>query len=312
MSRTRAGTYTGFGYDGQGRVTSTRTGAGAATHFSRTISGHTLTVTTSLPTGGELLDSTAVTGSTTTWTRTGADGASASLAATGASRTLTTADGTRSTLTLAPDPRWGLDAPVPATLTSGASTVAASGSAGPAAGQAGSAISRSLTVAGSTWTFRYRPDTRTATRTDPAGQTTTTRFDAQGRVVASAIGSNISINYTYGPDGRVASTTLGSGAGARTWTYRYTGSTTTITDPAGGVQQRTLTATGALAKVQGPGAQGMLISRDAAGRVTGFNAPGSGQYRLTWGGNGTWRRSTLRPARAARSSPASTTTPPAS
>ncbi len=279
--RPAAGTRATYTFDETGRLSSVTDGGNQTTTYDRHVDAQTATVTTTLATGAKITDSVTASGDTTTYGHTDGAGGQARMARSGAQRTFTGADGTRATVTLAPDPRWGNDAPVPASVTSG--TVTLDGSAERSPNQA---VKRTMSVNGKTWTFGYDPAARTATRTDPTGVTTTVGYDGAGRVQRTVSSSGVPVTYTYGQDGRIGAITIGTEPGARTWRYTYSGHTLAVTDPAGGVQRRTYSATGALLSIAGPGGSGLSLQRDSADRVIGFAAPAGGAYAVTWGANG--------------------------
>ncbi len=283
-----SGVTTQFRYDDQGRLTSQTSGGGAMTSYSRAVTDGRLVVTTSLPSGAQLADTVAHAGTGLTRTHTDADGATTSQAESGDQRTVTTADGRTLQATLAPDPRWGADAPV---LTHFAERSTASGEAGltqtetlTATGGSGATpatLDRTVTVADATWHVHYDPATRTAGVTDPAGIATTTTTDAAGRVTARSGGGRVGSTYSYGADGRIASITVGTGPDARSWRFTYGTYTVTTIDPAGGKQVRTVDAAGRTVAIAGPGTQTLTLTRDGAGRITGFATGTGGAYLLT-------------------------------
>ncbi len=273
-----AGRYLRYTYDAQGRLASSTGGTGATTTYSSSNSGSGRTVETDYPGGATAVDTVAVEGSATRWTHTDTVGAVTTLEASAAQRTITLPGGRTIDMTLAPDPRWGTDAPVLASVSDGGrrstTAAAAPNRAAP------TTPSRTLTVDGKSWTSGYDPATRTATNTDPTGAAITTSYDAKGRVVLRRSGG-LPVGYHYDGDGRIDRITLGTGPDARIWTYAYRPGRTTVTDPEHDVQQRINTVLGGLLSVSGPGASGITLHRDAADRITGFAAPGAGTYQIT-------------------------------
>ncbi len=274
-----AGNYLGYTYDGQGRLTSSTDGTGATTRYLRSTSASGLTVETDFPSGATAVDTVSVNGSTTRWSHADTSGAITAVAATAAHRVVTLPDGRSIDIRLAPDPRWGLNAPVLAAVADGDRHTTSTATAG-AIGTGETTSSRTVTVDGRSWTFGYDPATRTAISTDPTGARATVGYDAKGRVV-SRRAAGPAVSYRYDDRGRIDRITLGTGPDARVWTYAYTPGLTTVTDPEHGVQRRTSTVTGALLSVTGPGSAGVTLHRDAADRITGFAAPGAGTYQMT-------------------------------
>lgn len=277
-----AGATEQYRYDDQGRLLSTTTGAGASTGYSRSNTDGHLTVTTTLPTGAQLIDTVARDGDTVTRTHTDASGGTTTQVENGDDRTITAPSGGTVQLSYAPDPRWGADAPVLKTGQGDSSDVAQTATAATGSGpEAAVALDRAITLAGATWTFHYDPDTRTSTVTDPAGITSATVTDADGRILTRSGGGRVAVGYGYDGQGRLASVTLGTGPDARTWRYEYRPHTIAITDPAGGVQVRTLDAAGRLTSVTGPGSQSLTLGRDGSGEIISFAAATGGTYQLT-------------------------------
>lgn len=266
-----AGVGTEFDYDSSGRLVNKTDSTGARTTYGRETSGGNLTITTTLPGGGRAVDVTAINSHSTTWTHTDASGVSRSVTANAAQRAIGLPGGRSVTVTLAPDPRFGMDAPVAASVVDGVSR---------AIGET-TGTTKKVTVDGNTWTYGYDSTSRTSTTTDPAGVTRSAIFDTHGRVITEQ-NNGLGTTYTYDTSGRIVSVTLGTGADARDWKYAYDRrGPVTVTDPAGGVQVRTSSATGGITSVVGPGNSGLNLHRDAAGRVNGFSAPGGSPFDLT-------------------------------
>ncbi|MET3803754.1 RHS repeat-associated protein [Nakamurella sp. UYEF19] len=276
----RTGTEFRAEYDEQGRMAASRDGTGARTGYQRELAGNTLTVTTTPPTGGSIVDTVSRAGAVTTWLHKDAAGTAQSVAANGSDAILTDADGSTSTVTLAPDPRWGDDALLVSKMVSGTTTVTGSRA------NSGTDVEKTWSVDGNTWKFAYDEASRTTTQTDPAGLRTTAVHDTTGRITGTTAPGAAPISYTYGTAGRVASITVGTGVDARVWTYAYSGDTVTVTDPTGAVRTLSLTPTGGLRKLLGPAGSGFDLSLDASDRVIGFGTHSGSSYRVTWGANG--------------------------
>ena len=274
-----AGNDIAYSYDGQGRLTGTTNGAGTRTTYERDLVGDTLTVHTRYPGGSQAVDLVSVAGGTTTRTHTEPSGAVTTMAVTGLHRTIGLPDGGKLAFTLAPDPRWGTDAPIPAAITGDRDSVTSVAPPVPAAGAVVPSM-RTVTVDGHSWSYGYDPATRTASSTDPGGGRITAVYDQQGRVMRRDDGG-LSTGYGYDGAGRLARVTLGVGPDARTWTYGYSPGVVTVTDPMGGVQKRSSSKTGAITSIAGPGSSGLTLGRDPSDQLTGFAAPGSGSYALT-------------------------------
>jgi RHS repeat-associated protein len=165
------------------------------------------------------------------------------LVATNGKTTRTGPDGTVATVARGPDPRFGLSAALPSSL-----TIANAG--GPQSSltmsravnlQSASdplslsTLSDSVTLNGRTSTRLYEAATRTFTRTKASGRRSVTVVDALGRRIEDRMTGIAPTTYAYDVRGRLQSVTQGSGANARTVTLGYdaTGSVATVTDSLG-------------------------------------------------------------------------------
>ncbi|HEY7812498.1 MAG TPA: hypothetical protein VIC62_04630, partial [Nakamurella sp.] len=279
------GLHTAFSYDEQGRLISRTDPTGIITSYQRAAANGSATVTTSVD-GDTVATDTVTSGAEgTTFGHTDATGVSTTVADAGTKRTVTSAQRTLA-ITLAPDPRWGTDAPIPATVTvadtsggTGGTSVSASRSA------SGTTTTSTVSVDGKIWTYASDSTARTTTATDPNGLTRTTTIDDHGRVVSTTV-QGVPVRYGYDDMGRVVTVTVGTGGDARTWTYAYQPGTITVTDPVGDKTVQTVNATGVVTAVAGPSGTGYTTTVDTAGHITGFAAAGAGTYTVTWGANG--------------------------
>jgi RHS repeat-associated protein len=281
---------TGFGYDENGRLLSRTDPAGTITTYQRAVQGGAATVTTSVGGARVATDTVASAGGAITFSHTDGSGVTSTVLSSGTDRTVTAA-GRSTTISLAPDPHWGMDAPIPAAIAivdvpgvGGAGGGAAVRASAGRSSQGRSTTSR-ISVDGKTWTYVYDSTARTITVTDPTGATRTTGVDSRGRVVTTTV-QGVPVGYAYDDRGRITTITLGTGAGARTWTYRYDTGSITVTDPLGTSTRETVNAVGIVTAVGGPGGTGFSTSLDTAGRITSFASAGSGATSITWGGNG--------------------------
>lgn len=118
---------------------------------------------------------------------------------------VTEADGTRTTTTLVPDPRFGMAAAVPATTTvrtpaglqltaSATRTVVLTDPEDPLSLET---QTETTTVNGRTTTTVFDAATRTYTTTTPAGRVSTATIDPQGRVTRTQTGTLTPVDFTY-------------------------------------------------------------------------------------------------------------------
>jgi len=231
-----------FGYDSLGRLTRDEDPATGFKTLDRTGTANTYTVTLTtalnrtstyrvepLATGGTRQRDTEPDG-TQTEIRTGAD----------AVRTTTAANGTVTSLTEGPDPRFGMQAPIPKALTLRMPSGLTSSWAMTRAVTLGdpnnllslTSQTDTMTVNGRTSMSTYAASTKTRTNRSQANRVVTTSLDAQGRVVREQVDSLEPVAFMYDPRGRLSTVTHGTGGTARTSTFTYNteGLLETITD----------------------------------------------------------------------------------
>jgi RHS repeat-associated protein len=274
------GVVTQYQYDKDGRLTTRTDGVGTAVRFERHVVGSTTTVTAKLSDGTSVRDSVEeLDDGTVRRTHVAADGRTTALEAAGMTRRLTTPGKRAVVIELAADPRWGMDAPVTASVSSGAASVEESrtGSA--------QALTRppvtKIGVDGATWSYAYDPTERATTTTDPSGRTERVSFDNSGRVLSRQRAGAPQTTYHYADSGRIDRITLGTGAEARTWQYRYSPGHAMVIDPLGRRQVTVLGPDGVPTSITGPGSIDTALTTDAMRRLSGFAGPDGNQYRIT-------------------------------
>jgi RHS repeat-associated protein len=149
-------------------------------------------------------------------------------------------DGTASSQTLGADPRWGIQAPIPAgqTITLGNLTMNVSSNRTASVGTPGDPFSLttqidSTTINGKVYTSTYTAGARTYTFTTPAGRSVNTTLDSQERVISSGIAGLLPTTFCYDTLGRLGSVT--KGARVVTLSYDSNGFLQSITP--GAIQQ---------------------------------------------------------------------------
>jgi YD repeat-containing protein len=180
-----------------------------------------------------------------TWTRIAPDGTQ-TVASQRPDGTTTTVqpDGTHVDARLAPDPRWGMQAPItanetvrlPSGLTRTTTFSRTVTLATPGDPRRVSALADTLTVNGRAFKTTYTGSTRTFTSTSPTGRQMTITLNGQGHVATDQVAGVLPITYSYDGRGRLVTATQGSGAEARTVTldYRSDGYLGKVTEPLGG------------------------------------------------------------------------------
>src|SRR6185503_2375545 len=153
------------------------------------------------------------------------------------SRTLTLRDGTVVNTQVGPDPRFGMQTPIPKkhTITTPGGLpwdAAASRPATLSAPEDPLSLTDQtdqVTVNGRTYTRVYSAATRTFTLTSPAGRQRTATLDARGRVIEAAWSGVTPVQISYDERGRIA--TLAHGSRIYSYDYDGQGRLSLLTDP---------------------------------------------------------------------------------
>jgi RHS repeat-associated protein len=189
--------------------------------------------------------------------------------------TVTAPDGTLTTLTERADPRFGLQAPLPGTLsvrtpsglTATLTTTRALTLSDPNNVFSFATITDTVTLNGRTGTSTYTAATKTLTDTSPAGRQVTSTLDPQGRVLTTQVTGLAPITFAYDPRGRLSTLTQGTGGTARTSTFTYN-------------------PQGFLASLTDPLSRTLSFGYDAAGRVTTQTLPDGRVIQTSYDANG--------------------------
>jgi uncharacterized delta-60 repeat protein len=283
-----------YTYDLHGRLASATDPTGAIKHLDRTGSNNDYTVTLTTHLGR----------TTTYWVRhlpngdtqrvTSDCGGGTSQVLMGTDGRVTAADGvgiTRS-LVLGPDPRWGMRAPITASLTTVTPgrltnrvtmqrTVTLEGPGDPLLVRSQTDV---LTMNGRSWTNTYTRSNSTVLITSPAGRRVSLQFDAQGRPVQSQQGDDDPVAFSFDPRGRLAA--LAQGQGAARWTntfaYHADGFLAAHTDALGRQAVFTNDAVGRVTAQGRPDGAVLTLSYDANGNVRGLTPPGDSEHAFAY------------------------------
>ncbi|WP_242344342.1 RHS repeat-associated core domain-containing protein [Anaeromyxobacter terrae] len=277
-----------FGYDTLGRLTSDANPAGGLKNLARSerTDGYTVSLTsafdatTSLAYVYEVQE--AATGDRTN-TDTEPDGSQTTTVRTASGSMVTTfADGTVVSTSQAPDPRFGLHAPLAATSMStpgGLSmTTLQSRSvvlADPNDLLSVTSASSSLTVNGRAFTETYNATTRRLTATTPAGRTARRVFDERGHVVRLEPAGYPALNaitLAYDSSGRV--TLVEQGSRTLGIAYDSAGLPSTLTEPSRDPVRLWYDLAGRTRQADLPGNRSVLYGYDANGNMTSIEPPG--------------------------------------
>ncbi len=196
-------------------------------------------------------------------------------------------DGTRSESTWAPDPRFGYQAPFPGTYTvttpnGRALSVLASRSVLTDPGNSSVLIRQvdTFNVNGYTGSETYDVSTRLLTALSPMGRRLEVQYDAQGNVTRFQSGDLAPILLQFDTRGRLASTTAGTGTGARTWVTEYDGQDrpARLTDGLQNPTELSYDTSDRIISVGHPGGGAIAIGYDPNGNVTAITPPGRSAY----------------------------------
>lgn len=210
--------------------------------------------------------------------------------------TETTPDGTITTLTHGPDPRFGMQAPIESEntfVTPGGKTVTltttrATTLSDPLNPLSLTAFSETLNVNGADFAMTFAPATRTFLNTSAEGRTSGLTIDALGRATSIQQGNLTPMKLSYSARSRLTSLTTGTGAATRETKFAYNtrGELTSITDPLSKRWIYTYDAAGRVATRQQPDGGTLAFAYDAAGNIVSVTPPGKPTHSLTFAENG--------------------------
>ncbi len=283
-----------YTYDLQGRLASATDPTGAIKHLDRMGSNNNYTVTLTTHLGrtttyrvrhlpnGDTQRITTDCGGGTAQVLVGSDGRVTATEGVGITRSLV----------LGPDPRWGMRAPITASLTTVTPgrltnrvtmqrTVVLEGLGDPLLVRSQMDI---LSMNGRSWTNSYTRSNSTALITSPAGRRAMIQFDAKGRPAQSQQGDREPVALSFDPRGRLVA--LEQGQGPARWTnrfaYRSDGSLASLTDALGQETMFTNDTVGRLTAQVRPDGAVLTLSYDVNGNVRGLAPPGRPEHGFAY------------------------------
>ena len=305
-----------FAYDATGRLISdTNPGLGTMTLSRLAVpGGHQVTVTTPDGVGTVYTLERLESGSTRRTMMLASGATTTEVVAPNGDATLTEPSGVVREVTLQPDPRWGMQAPLrkqlttaypggaPPRTTTSTRKVTLQNTANPLAM---TTMTDTDTVNGKVLTRTYSGATRTMTLRSAEGRESTQQFDDKGRLVQLAWPQLSPIGFSYDASGRVTSVTQGPRSStyafdakgrivaktddeSRTTTYAYDGNDrlTSVTLPGGRKLSFGLTPAGEQQSIQTPGGTLHTFSRDARSQMTAYTPPSGSPYAWTYDADG--------------------------
>jgi RHS repeat-associated protein len=208
------------------------------------------------------------------------------------SQTVTLADGTVENITLGPDPRWGMPAPVltsdttttPAGLTSVLTEQRSATLADAANPLSLRTLTDTLTQNGHSFVQTYDAASRTFTTVSAEGRREVVTVDFLGRLVSDQVGSLEPLHVSY--DNRGFTTAVGQGAGATDRTLTFTpdssGNVATITTPSSATASFGYDSAGRLSSAIVPGGQQITETYFADGSVRSITPAGQPAHTFTY------------------------------
>lgn len=283
-SRTDAnGNVYNYTYDSSGRLTKDSDPAGGFVSLTRSNTG-----------GGYIVTKTTASGRTTTYdvatgtpgehfTNTWPSGLQATLTNTPGGGQLSEStvlpDGTASTSTMTPDPRWGLQAPIPSTgtvtmgsLTAGSSYARSVNLAMPGNPFSLTSQADTATVNGRTYMSAFTTSTKTYLDTSPAGRTTTRVLDSLERLSKRQVSGMAAMKFTYDTKGRLSKASFGPRL--TKLAYGSDGLLSSSTNPLNLTTSFTRDLAGRLVSTTLPDGRVINYSHDANGNLVALTPPG--------------------------------------
>jgi RHS repeat-associated protein len=203
------------------------------------------------------------------------------------SKSSTLPDGTSDSDTLGPDPRWGLQAPVPlsGTLTKGSLTMSTTGTRTATLGVAGNPFSlttetNTLSINGRTYSSVFTTSNKTYVDTTPVKRKTTTILDSLERVSSTQLGALLPSQFAYDSKGRLA--TITQGTRTTTLAYDSNGFLASATDPLSLTTSFTHDADGRVLTTTLPDSRVISYSYDANGNLTSVTPPGKSAHDFSY------------------------------
>jgi RHS repeat-associated protein len=202
--------------------------------------------------------------------------------------TVTLADGTTVKTVLAPDPRWGMLAPITASgivTTPGGRVRTAIAQRAVTLGAVNDPLSLrtqtdTLSVNGRASITTFDAPSRTLTTTSPAGRRSTMVLDDRARPVQRQFGDLEATALTYDSRGRLA--TMTQGGRITTFTYDGDGFLTSLTDASGRTLAFTKDADGRVTQETLPDGRVVRFAYDLNGNLTTLTPPGRSDYTFSY------------------------------
>jgi RHS repeat-associated protein len=201
-------------------------------------------------------------------------------------------DGTRVDLVLGPDPRWGMRAPIAASLTvrtPGGKVLTTTTQrtvtlANPGDPLSLRTLSDTLTINGRVFRSVYDDATRMLTHTTPGGRRYTGIADDRGRPVQDQFGDLEPGSFTYDVLGRLTTATRGVGTLSRVTGLDYgnDGFLANVTNPMSQTTSFTTDLNGRVTDLASPDGQQVRFAYDLNGNLRGLTPPGRPEHAFNY------------------------------
>jgi RHS repeat-associated protein len=284
-----------FSYDSQGYLVRDKDPAGGSTNLSSSIISNGWSVDLTTPMGRTTAyDVEILSSGQETWVNTFPTGLETEYKKNSAGTLLTNhfPNGIQTSLTLSPDPRWAMVAPLslketistPAGLVSTvntARTVTLTDANNPFSL---AAQSDTLSINGRTYTSVYNAANRTFTGTSPAQRQFTVTLETTGRPTHVESEGLASSEFTYDSRGRLVSWTQGTGSGARKtgFSYNSSGFLQNIVDPLGATLQYSYSPSGRVTQETLRDGATIGYGYDTNGNLTSVTTPGRAVHTFSY------------------------------
>jgi RHS repeat-associated protein len=201
---------------------------------------------------------------------------------------LTAPDGTITTLVEAPDPRFGMQAPLvrsfavttPSGLAANVSQARTVTLSDPQALLSLTSLTDTVTINGRSSTSIYDATSKTITNRTPMGRQMVSTLDEHGRVLVQRIAGLEPLRYTYDGVGQLV--TVAQGLRQTLLGYDGRGRLSSVTDPLGRTAGFGYDAVGRITTQVLPDGREVLFSYDANGNVTSITPPGRPSHAFAY------------------------------
>jgi RHS repeat-associated protein len=199
------------------------------------------------------------------------------------SESMSLPDGTSSSTTEGPDPRWGIQVPldISSTATLGNLTKNTNENRSVNLGTAGNPFSLTTqtdteSVNGRTYKSAFTTSDRTYVDTTPAGRKLTTVLDTKERIASAQVEGLLASDFAYDTRGRLSTVTQGTRK--TTFSYDTDGRLASVTDPLGLKNTFAYDANGRLLSTTLADGRVIEYKRDANGNLTSVIPPGKSAH----------------------------------